>query len=183
MKKTAFVIASVLLAIFLVACKSESDVDWQSYQNSDLGISFEHPQTWLIQEANGVIKLTGEQEDVDNELTTGASATIMLATTTDFDGWSDPSDILGLYMEYLELGRENLEKLGEPEYITIQDQPAGIVSYRGTVREQSGLFTAVVVVNEEHIALVLTFDGSEGEQHQETLERFAQSISVYPPGK
>jgi len=183
MKKTAFVIASVLLAIFLVACKSESDVDWQSYQNDDLGISFEHPQTWLIQEANGVITLAGEQDNLDDKIITGASATIMLATTTDFDGWTDPSDILGLYMEYLELGRANLEKIGEPEYITIQNQSTGIVSYRGTVQDQSGLFTAIVVVNEEQIALVLAFDGSEGEQHQETLERFAQSISVYSPGE
>lgn len=183
MKKSPYVIVSILLAILFVACKSESAVDWQSYQNDDLGISFEHPETWLIQEANGVITLAGEQENFDDNLTTGASATIMLATTADFDGWNDASDILGLYMEYLEMGRANLEKLGEPEFITIQDQTAGMVSYRGTVQEKSGLFTAVVVVNEEQIALVLAFDGSEGEQYQETLERFAQSILVYPPGE
>jgi hypothetical protein len=30
---------------------------------------------------------------------------------------------------------------------------------------------------------MLAFDGSEDEQHQETLERITQSISVYPPIK
>ena len=182
MRKTIVVIASILLVLFLAACKSESAADWQQYQNDSLGISFEHPQSWMIQEANGVITLAGEQEDFDEGLTTGASATIMVATTSDFDGWNDPGDILGLYMDYFEMGRENLEKIGEPEFITIQDQPAGLVSYRGTVLDQSGLFTAVVVINEERIALLLAFDGSDGEQHQETLERVAQSILVYPPG-
>ena len=65
----------------------------------------------------------------------------------------------------------------------LQDQPAETVSYRGTMNEQTGLFIAVIITNEEHIALVLAFDGSEGEQHQETLEQIAQSISVYPPGE
>ena len=67
--------------------------------------------------------------------------------------------------------------------VEIQDQRAGTVSYRGTVHEQTGLFIGVVITNEDHIALVLAFDGSDDEQHQETLERITQSISVYPPSE
>jgi hypothetical protein len=186
MKKIAFVFTFILVALFLAACgsgNSGQNSDWQNYQNDELGISFKHPETWLIQEANGVITLAVDQEALDNNITTGAGATIMLATSADFDGWTDPRDILGLFMEYMEMGRDGLEKISEPEFTTIQDQPAGIVSYRGTIRDQTGLFTAITVINEDRIALMLAFDGSEDEQHQETLERITQSISVYPPIK
>jgi len=120
---------------------------------------------------------------LEDNLSNGAGAAIILATTSDFEGQSNPNDILNLYMDFMESGREDLEKISEPEFITIQDHPAGTASYRGTVHEQTGLFIAVVVTNEDQIELVLAFDGSEGEQHQETLGRITQSISVDPPSE
>ena len=170
----------------MVACGSGNSAhsgNWQNYQNETLGISFEHPKTWIVQEIDGGIRLAIDQEALDNDLSTGAGATIMLATVSDFDGLVGPSDILDLYMDYMEIGRDTLERISEPEFVTIQGQPAGIVSYRGTVKEQTGLFTLAVITNEDQIALVLAFDGSEDEQHRETLEDIAQSISVYPPRK
>jgi hypothetical protein len=186
MKNTALLFISIFFAVILCACGSgNSDLNgnWQSYQNDELGISFELPETWVVQEVGGAITLAMDQEALDDDLSTGAGATIMLATADDFEGWTVPSDILGLFMDYMVLGREDLEKVSEPEFITIQDQPAGIVSYRGTVQAQTGLFIAVAITNEDHIALVLAFDGSEGEQHQETLERITNSIFVYPPSE
>jgi hypothetical protein len=183
MKKNIFLFTSILLTLLLASCSSLNSDHWQSYQNHQLGISFEHPESWLIREVNGVITLAIDQEALDNDLTTGAGAKIMLATAGDFDDWNDTGDLLDLFMEYMEMGRENLEKISEPEFITIQDQSLGFVSYRGTAYKQTGLFTAGVITNSEQIALVLAFDGSEDEQHQETLAHFVQSISVYPPSE
>ncbi len=186
MKNTALIFTFILFALILVACGSENsdpEGNWQNFQYDELGISFELPETWVVQEVNDVITLANDQDALENNFSSGAGATIMLATVSDFEGWSDPSDILSLFMDYLELGRDDFVKIGEPEFIVIQDQPAGTVSYHGTMNEQTGLFVAVVITNEDYIALVLAFDGSEGEQHQETLERIAQSISVYQPSE
>jgi hypothetical protein len=186
MKNLVLIVLLVFFTLILVACGSGNSAqggNWQNYKNEALGISFEHPETWIVQEINGGITLAIDQEALDNNLSTGAGATIMLATVSDFGGLSEPSDILNLYMDYMEIGRDTLERISEPEFITIQGQPAGIVSYRGTVKEQTGLFTLVTITNEDQIALVLAFDGSQDEQHQETLEYIAQSISVYPPSR
>jgi len=183
MKNTALIVIFILFALLLAGCGSDHSGNWQNYQNDELGISFEFPETWVVEEISGAITLAIDQEALDSNLSTGAGATIMLATADDFEGWTAPSDILGLFMDYMELGREDLEKVGEPEFITIQGQPAGIVSYHGTLEKQTGLFIAAAITNENHIALVLAFDGSDGEQHQGTLERITQSISVYPPNE
>ena len=186
MRNTTLIVTFIFFTLILVACGSENpDLtgNWQSYQYDDLGISYELPEAWVTQEVNGVITLASDQEILNNNLSTGAGATIMLATASDFEGWSEPLDILGLFMDYLEMGREDLEQIREPEFIAIQGQPAGTVSYRGTVQEQTGLFIGVVITNEDHIGLMLAFDGSDGERHQETLERITQSISVYPPSE
>jgi hypothetical protein len=182
MKKNILVFF-ILFTLLLVACgtnNADAEGEWQRYQNDALGISFELPEGWVTQEINGVITLAVDQEALDNNIGTSAGATVMLATADDFDGQGNPTDIIKMFMEYFEMGRE-LEKLGEPEALTIQGQPAQTVSYRGTVQDQTGLFIAVIITNEDHIALVLAFDGSEGEQHKETLERVTQTISVYPP--
>jgi hypothetical protein len=186
MRNTTLVVTFILFTLFLVACGSENpDLagNWQSYQYDELGISYELPEAWVTQEVNGVVTLASDQEALNNNLSTGAGATIMLANSSDFEGWSGPLDILGLFMDYFELGREDLEQISEPKLISIQDQPTGTVSYRGTVHDQTGLFIGVIITNEDHIALVLAFDGSEGEKHQETLGRITQSISVYPPSE
>jgi hypothetical protein len=182
MKKTTLITFTfILFTLILVACgNAAQENNWQNYQNDNLGIAFELPETWVTQEINGVITFAVDQEALDTNIATGAGGTVMLATVDDFDGQGDPSDIIDLFMEYFELGRE-LEKLGEPEALTIQDQLAQTVSYRGTVQDQTGLFIAVIITNEDHIALVLAFDGSEDEQHKETLERVTQTINVYPP--
>jgi hypothetical protein len=183
MKNIASIFIFIIFAFVMVACGAGNSENWQTYQNDSLGISFEYPETWVIQEVGGGVALAVDQEALDSNISTGAGATIVLATASDFDGWTAPSDILGMFMDYMELGREDLEVLGEPEYPTIQDQSAGIVSYRGTMENQTGLFIAVTITNGDHIALVLAFDGTEGEQHQETLEHIAYSILVYPPGE
>lgn len=185
MKKTALIFTFILFALILIACGAKNadlDGEWKSYQNDTLGVSFELPEAWVTKEVNGVVTFAVDQEALDNNIANGAGGTVMLATVDDFDGQGDPGDIIDLFMEYFELGRD-LEKLGEPEPLTIQGQPAQTVSYRGTVQDQTGLFIAVIITNEDHIALVLAFDGSEGEQYKETLERVTQSILVYPPSE
>ena len=183
MKKLVLIVILVFFTLILIACGSGNSAqggNWQNYKNEALGISFEYPKTWIVQEIDGGIMLATDQEALDNDLSTGAGATIMLATVSDFEDLTEPSDILDLYMEYMELGRDSIERISEPEFITIKDQPAGIVSYRGTIQNQTGLFILVTIMNEDQIALVMAFDGSEDEQHRETLEDIAQSISVYP---
>jgi hypothetical protein len=184
MKKLVLIVLFVFFTLLLVACESGNSAqggNWENYQNEALGISFKHPKTWVVQEIDGGIRLAFDQETLDNDFTTGAGATIMLATVSDFEGLTELSDILNLYMEYMEIGRDSIERISEPEFITIQDQPAGIVSYRGTIPKQTGLFTLVTIMNQDQIVLVMAFDGSEDEQHQETLEQIVQSISVYSP--
>jgi len=83
-------------------------------------------------------------------------------------------------MEYLEYGRTDLNRIGDPEMITIQELPAVNIEYRGTNREQNGNYTAVVIADDENLTLVFTFDGSENGIHQDTFERFTQSIALFP---
>ncbi len=184
MKPRAIILIMIVLSVRLAACASnpeEANKGWQPYQDDELGISFELPDTWVTQEGDGVITIANDQVGLDTEISSGAGASITLATSGDFDGFSDPVDILGLFIDFFENGRPNLERIGDPEIITIQDLPAATVTFRGDVREQSGLFTATIISNAENIALVLTIDGSAGEEYQEILERLTQSISVYGP--
>lgn len=184
MRLRAFVYLIALFSLILAACSpkiEDPNQGWQTYQNDELGISFDLPETWVSQEVNGVITIAVNQEALDNQISSGTGASITLATAKDFDGFSDPDDILGLFMDYIEYGRPELERINEPELITIQEQPASTVSYRGDVREQNGLFTATIINNENNIALILTIDGSEGEEYQDALERITQSITVYSP--
>lgn len=186
MRFRIFIFLAALFSLALAACspkKDDLDQDWQLYQNAELGISFELPDTWVTQEAGDVITLAIDQEALDNGILSGAGASITLATPKDFDGYSEPGSILELFVEYFEYGRANLERIGEPELISIQGQPASTISYRGSVREQTGFFTATIISHDDNIALVLTIDGSENEEHQDTLERITHSISIYSPIK
>ena len=179
-----YVMINFLFILGLTACNAiyaEQDVGWTAYQNDELGISFDIPESWVIEENGGVVTIAANQESIENGVLTGAGASITLATARDFDGFSEPGGIMGLFMEYFEYGRENLERISEPELITVQELPASTVSYRGSVRERSGLFIATVISNEDHIALVLAIDGSENEENRATLERITQSLYVYPP--
>lgn len=86
----------VFFTLILVACglgSSAHDGNWQNYQNEALGISFEHPETWIVQEIDGVITFATDQEALDNNLSTGAGATIMLATVSDFEGLKQKAKI------------------------------------------------------------------------------------------
>ncbi len=186
MKKRLFIIYLILFSLAVAACAPKAETPnsgWKTYQNDALGVSFDLPETWVSQDANGVITIAVNQESLDNQISSGAGASITLASARDFDGFSDPVDILGLFMEYIESGRADLERIEEPEIITIRDQPASTISYRGKIREQNGLFKATIISNDENIALILTVDGSEGEEYQETLERITQSILVFKPAE
>jgi hypothetical protein len=176
-----FIVIAIVVGLFLSACSSLSNPDdgWQIFTDDELGISFEVPDTWVSEVEGDVITVAVDQEALDNGIINGAGASITLATARDFDGFSEPGGILELFMDYFEYGRTDLERIGDPELITVQEQPAGTISYRGTVRDRSGYFTATVISNDENIALVLTIDGSENEEHLATLDRITQSISVY----
>ena len=181
MKKFISVFIILLFGFVFAACTpktDDSDPGWQTYQNETLGISFDLPDTWVTQEGDGVITIAINQDALDNEIINGAGASITVATAKDFDGFSDPAGILALFIDYFESGRSDLELISEPEMITIQDQAASTVTYRGTVQEQSGVFVATIISKEDNIALILTIDGSESEEYQNTLMRITQSITI-----
>jgi hypothetical protein len=99
--KFRFYLVSITLYIFaLAACTPNSEdpeSGWKTYENNELGISFELPDTWVSQENDAVVTIAVDQEALDNQISTGAGASITLATAKDFDGFSDPEGILGLY--------------------------------------------------------------------------------------
>ena len=182
MKKYISVFIILLISFVFAACTPKTDdpdLGWRTYQNDALGISFDLPDTWVTEEGDGVITIAVNQDALDNEIINGAGASITVATAKDFDGFSDPAGILALFIDYFKSGRSDLELISEPETITIQNQAASTVSYKGTVQEQTGVFVATIISKEDNIALILTIDGSESEEYQNTLERITQSISIH----
>ena len=174
------------LVLILTACNSTStspDDGWKKIEYPLIGVNFEIPETWVTIDNENLINIARTEAELKDEVTPEMGASITLATTYDFDGYSDPVDILMLFIDYFESGRPKLERLSEPESITIQELPSATVSYQGTVRDQTGHFTATVINNDKSIALVFTFDGSEEGIYLEELERFTRSIFVFPPTK
>ena len=177
---------AVLALVALAACSPAEPVGdaWESHEYQKLGVNFELPADWAIQESEQLINIANSPEGLAGEVIPEAGATITLVGTAEFDGYSDPRDLLGFFMDYFEYGREDeLERLGEPEMLTIQDLPAATVAYDGTVRGQTGRYTATIIVNGEHVALVFTLDSSPDHQHSETLDRFSKSVYVYAPAQ
>jgi len=187
MKRTITLLSLVLLAaLALAACSPAEPVGdaWESHEYQNLGVNFELPADWAVQESEQLINIANSSEGLDSETIPEAGATITLVSTDDFDGYSDPRDLLGFFMDYFEYGREDeLERLGDPEMLTIQDLPAATVAYEGTVRGQTGRYTATIIVNGEHVALVFTLDSSPDRQHEETFDRFTRSVYVYAPAQ
>ena len=180
--KSKFVLVFLLLMTsILSACNSptiSNNDDWEEHNFQDLGVAFELPANWTTSVNENLINITVNEDDLENGSQPTAGASITMATARDFDGFSDPQDILGLFIEFFEYGRDDLERTSEPQTTTIQGLPAATVRYIGTVRDQSGSFTVTVISENDNIALIFTFDSSETGEYAENFERFTKSVTV-----
>jgi len=186
MKRLTPLIIITLVVIALASCTSAEPASdgWQTHEYEELGVTFELPEGWAVQETEQLINIANTAEGLSGETVPEVGASITLVGIEEFDGYSEPRDLLGFFMDYFEYGRgDTLERIGDPELTTIQNLPAATVAYDGAVRGNTGRYTAAVIVSGERVALVFTMDSSVGNQYQKTLERFTESVFVRAPGE
>lgn len=171
------IIVMIGLAFLLTSCGAlPFGSNWNEYNSETHNVHFEFPEDWIVEELADTINIGSSEDTLSSEIADGAGASITPAATSEFNGETEPLEILNLFREFFETGRDELEIVMEPQSTTINDLPAATMSYRGAIAEQSGEFAVTIIVQDTESILILTIDGSPDGRYGDTLERLAQSV-------
>jgi hypothetical protein len=169
----------VLVPLLVVSCGLLSfGTPWVENTSELHNVHFDTPEDWVIEELNDTINIGSSEETLISGIEQGAGASITPATIDDFNGLSDPVEILGLFKGFFEDGRENLLITAEPAAVSINDQTGASMAYEGSIRDQAGNFGVTVITKDNIVVLVLTVDGSERGNYAKQLEQFTHSIVI-----
>ncbi len=182
-KKYLLVLLAAVLA--LAACSGVASPaatptpsePWTTHTEEPLGIRVSYPEAWAMKSEDGGLYLSDDEANFGSPVVPdGAAVVIATFPTSDFKDITDPVKLLNVYHENFQALGGVLEPDGEPETLTIHDNPAAFARYTGTMFEQEGAFTLTAIVHDDTAAAVFTMDTTTGGIHKERLRRIAESV-------
>ena len=167
-----------ILITFVSACSA----GWTRYTSPDLGIQVDVPEDWIINDTSETIILGSDPEMFDtNKIGNGAGVTIAVADSTQFgDPATEPKELLASFMAFyiMQGNAPDIVQEGEPDLYKINGQNAASATYSGSIDGEEGIYTATVISQGEKFVLVLGADGSENNEHANTIEKITKSIVI-----
>jgi hypothetical protein len=159
----------------LSACEAEP-IEYVSYV-SQLGVAFEYPEAWIVEETETEIKLVSRAELLTGDAyASGATVDIFAGPAGDFQG-----DLVTILSEVVALMAEQrtTEVVTGATAVRINDQDAATVTLAGQEGETPIRMTAQVVMNDDRIAYLITIHDLEADKTLgPILEHIRNSIVV-----
>ncbi len=158
------------------------DEPWTSHTDETLGISLEYPAAWAIKnDPDGGMYISNDESNFGSPIIVdGAGVIVSTLSTSDFDGTSDPVQILDVYFQNLQSLNADLTPIGKTETLTIHGNDAATARYQGTIFDQQGELTFTAIVHGDRIASVMTIDTTASGEHSQRLRRITESVTFTP---
>lgn len=165
------------LSFLLAGCSGANAVPMDDYESTDLGIVLGKPESWVLEEADGVLYMATTQDALDSQaLEDQAAISISTSTTYDFNDMEDPVAIVNEFMSRFQSTNEGLEITQETAALTIQGQSAAQTAFNGTVANQPGFFTLSAIVRDGKVIVLFSIDGSTDSHYAEVIQQVTDSL-------
>ena len=162
-----------------VLYSNDSGETWSEQEIESYGIHLDLPDSWTMKPDDGMVLIASSENSMsEKDYSDAAGLSITPASTDDFSGIDDPAEILVLFQDHFERGSNDVELILEPAVLTIMDQAAAHMKYKGIADGHEGIFEVAVIVKDSDVLLVFSVDGTESGNFQETLDRIIHSINL-----
>ena len=171
-------ILTALFTLVLAACGGDGQGEWATYTSDEVGLSFELPDSWAIQEDGESITFANEEALLNADLISdGGGGYVSVEPVESYGGEDDPKRLLDLLVaDFTDDG--DLAVVEPVAAMDLNGQTAATVTLEGLLDTQPGTFVVVVIIANERLALILGIDGSDEGEYIEPLNRIAESMVI-----
>lgn len=155
--------------------------DFVDYQSDALGLAFQYPESWTVDEAGAFISVVSDAAILDSQDFTAGAGVILISDPTMGD--QSPEDVLDQFVSPDAGLFADAEVVSEPTPLLINGQVAVQATYLGTLEEVPVKATITVIVKGQAAGVAVALTPREGEEALEpVLNEIVSSIIVLGTG-